>query len=93
MDELDFVPTIEELSNVIDHLSSGEARGADRLSDQDMQASMLITLHEILYQCWRGEVPRDMCDAKVITLYKNKGEKNDCNSYLIKRHLSPKHCG
>ena len=33
--------------------------------------------------CWQeGEVPQDMRDAKVITLYKNKGERTDCNSYI-----------
>ena len=39
-------------------------------------------LHEILCQCLQEvEVPQDMLDAKIITLYKNKGERTDCNSY------------
>lgn len=29
-----------------------------------------------------GVVPQDMTDAKVVTLYKNKGEGIDCNNYI-----------
>ena len=37
---------------------------------------------KVLCQCWReGAVPQDMRDAKIITLYKNKGERSDCNNY------------
>ena len=39
-------------------------------------------LHEILCQCWReGEVPHDMRDANIVTLYKNNGDRDDCNNY------------
>jgi len=39
-------------------------------------------LHEVLCQCWKEEaVPQDMRDAKIITLYKNKGKRSDCNNY------------
>ena len=27
-------------------------------------------------------MPQDMRDAKIITLYKNKGDHSDCNNYL-----------
>ena len=34
----------------------------------------LLYLHEILVKCWRESmVPQEMRDAKIITLYKNKG--------------------
>ncbi|XP_047485879.1 uncharacterized protein LOC125036961 [Penaeus chinensis] len=29
----------------------------------------------------KGEVPQDMRDTKIVTLYKNKGERSDCNNY------------
>ncbi|KAK1906434.1 RNA-directed DNA polymerase from mobile element jockey [Dissostichus eleginoides] len=33
-------------------------------------------------QCWQaGAFPSDMKDGKIITLYKNKGDKGDCNNY------------
>ena len=28
-----------------------------------------------------GEVPRNMRDANMVTLYKNKGDRGDCNNY------------
>ncbi|CAE1251244.1 unnamed protein product [Acanthosepion pharaonis] len=32
--------------------------------------------------CWeKGHVPRDMRDANIVTLYKNKGDRSDCNNY------------
>ena len=29
----------------------------------------------------KGEVPQDMEDANIVTLYKNKGDRSDCNNY------------
>ena len=32
--------------------------------------------------CWEeGTVHQDMCEANIITLYKNKGDHSDCNNY------------
>ena len=46
------------------------------------ETSLLEHLHELLLQCWEeGSVPQDMCDANIITLYKNKGDRSDCNNY------------
>ena len=43
---------------------------------------LLPLLHELLSLCWReGEVPQDMHDAKIITLFKNKDGHSDCNNY------------
>ena len=42
----------------------------------------LLPLHEVLCQCWQeGAVPRDTRDSNIITIYKNKGERNDNNNY------------
>ena len=47
-----------------------------------MNTALLYHLHELLLQCWEeGTVPQDMRDANVITLYKNKGERGDCNNF------------
>ena len=43
---------------------------------------LLLQLHEVLCQCWQeGAVPQDTRDSKISTLYKNKGDRNDCNNY------------
>jgi hypothetical protein len=39
-------------------------------------------LNEILCLCWNeGKVPQEMKDANIVTLYKNKGDRSDCNNY------------
>lgn len=86
MDELDIPPTIEELGKSIDSLASGKASGSDNIPPEVVkiakESSLLEHLHELLLQCWEeGAVPQDMRDAKIITLYKNKGERSDCNNY------------
>lgn len=46
------------------------------------KSSLLSPLHKVLCECWEdGSVPQDMRDAKIVTLYKNKGERSDCNNY------------
>lgn len=86
MEELDDPPTIEELSKAIDSLASGKAPGNDGIPPEVIKAgketSLLEHLHELLLQCWEeGSVPQDMRDANIITLYKNKGDRSDCNNY------------
>ena len=85
MEEADSEPTAEELSKAIDSLASGKAPGSDGIPPdlvKHCKTSLLHLLHEVLCQCWReGAVPQDMRDAKIVTLYKNKGERSDCNNY------------
>lgn len=85
MDELDAEPTVAELSKAIDSLASGKAPGSDGIPPdlvKRCKSTLLLPLHEVLCQCWQeGAVPQDMRDAKIITLYKNKGERSDCNNY------------
>ena len=46
------------------------------------KTALLHHLHQLLLQCWEvGIVPQDLCKANIITLYKNKGERSDCNNY------------
>ena len=46
------------------------------------KTTLLHSLHVLLCQCWQeGAVPQDMRDAKITTLFKNKGERSDCNNY------------
>ena len=74
-----------ELSKAIDSLASGTAPGSDGILPdliKHCKTTLLLPLHVVLCQCWQeGSVPQDMRDAKIITLYKNKGERSDCNNY------------
>ena len=39
------------------------------------KTALLHHFHELLLHCWEeGTVPQDMCDANIITLYKNNGD-------------------
>ena len=82
MPELDEPPTIEELSKATDKLPSGKAAGKDGIPAEIIKSgksSLLAPLHKLLTQCWRKG--SDMKDANIITLFKNKGDRHDCNNY------------
>ena len=82
--ELDNLPTMAELENALKHTSKGKAAGTDGIPADLLKCDscLLPHMHELLCQCWQvGAFPSDMKDAKIITLYKNKGDKGDCNNY------------
>ena len=85
MEELDALSTGEELSKAIDCLSRGKAPGKDGIPPEVLKSGkpvLLQHLHELLCLCWeKGHVPQDMRDANIVTLYKNKGDRSDCNNY------------
>ena len=85
MEELDEKPTLEELSKAIDCLSCGKAPGKDGIPPEVLKhgkAAVLQPLHVLLCLCWeQGHIPQDMRDANIVTLYKNKGDRSDCNNY------------
>ena len=74
-----------EFSKAIDSLASGTAPGSDGIPPdliKHCKTTLLLPLHVVLCQCWQERsVPQDMRDAKIITPYKNKGERSDCNNY------------
>ena len=46
------------------------------------KTKLLLPLHEVLCKCWQeGAVLQDTRDSNIITIYKNKDERNDCNNY------------
>lgn len=85
MSELDIQPTIDELDKAIDKLPSGKAPGKDCIPAEIIKCgkpALLEPLHKLLCKCWEdGEVPQSMRDANIVTLYKNKGDRSDCNNY------------
>ncbi|XP_062615832.1 uncharacterized protein LOC134277519 [Saccostrea cucullata] len=86
MEELDAPPSIDELSKAINSLASGKAPGSDGIPPEVIKAgkssTLLHHLHKLLLQCWEeGTIPQDMRNASIITLYKNKGDRSDCNNY------------
>ena len=85
MEELDTVPSREELNTAIDSLQTGKAPGSDNIPPEAIKTAkhaLLQPLHDLLCLCWReGAVPQEMRDATIVTIYKNKGDRSDCNNY------------
>ena len=85
MDELDTQPTLVELSKAIDVLSNDKAPGEDGIPPEIIKRGKEVLpspLNDLLPLCWNeGFIPQDMRNAKIVTLYKNKGNRNDCNNY------------
>ena len=92
MDKLDAEPTLCMLNKAINSLVSGKGPGNDGIPPfliKYCRSTLICPLHEVLYQCWwHSSVPQDMCDAKIVNLYKNTGDKTDSNH---DRCISPKH--
>ena len=78
-------PMLDELNKAIDSLSAGMALGNDGISPDFIKCckgTLLTPLHDVLCQCWKeGRLPQDMRDAKIVTVYKNEGDRSDCNNY------------
>ena len=85
MDVLDDIPTRKELSDAIDQLACWKAPGEDGITPDLIKLgkpALMDHLYDLLCLCWEERaVPQDMRDAKIVTLYKNKGDRSDCNSY------------
>ena len=85
IDELDNTPTLEELSIAIDGLACGKSPGKDAIPPDVLmhgKQTILQPLHELLCLCWeQGHIPQDIRDASILTMYKYKGHRSDCNNY------------
>ena len=85
MVELDSEPTASLIEKAINGLANDKAPGNGAIPLEVIKQGipvLLQHLHELLSLCWReAEVPQDMRDAKIVTLFKNKGDLSDCNNY------------
>jgi hypothetical protein len=86
MQELDALPTVDDLKRAIDTLTSGKSPGGDNIPPEVIKAGkdspLTDHLYDLLCQCWvEGCIPQDMRDANIITIYKNKGNRSDCNNH------------
>ena len=82
---LDAMPEIDEVESTILKLKNGKAAGEDEIPSELYKAgitSLAIPRHHIISACWStGSVPQAFKDAKITTLYKQKGDRGDCNNY------------
>ena len=85
MEELDDEPQFTEMKTLIARLSNSKASGRDAIPADLIKAGrqvLLSPLYSLLLKCWRERiVPQEIRDSNRITLYKNNGDRGDCNSY------------
>ncbi|KAG7305186.1 hypothetical protein JYU34_009222 [Plutella xylostella] len=81
--ELDNPPTGDEFFKAVRGLKLGKSTGLDNLPAELIRLGCVSSpLYALLLRCWDEEtIPQDMRDAEIITLYKGKGDRGDCNSY------------
>ncbi|GFS15620.1 transposon TX1 uncharacterized 149 kDa protein [Elysia marginata] len=101
IEELDDPPTLEETITAIGQLKSHNAAGIDGIPPEIWKNGGIVLhgkLHEVLVCCWeQGNLPQNLRDTVVITLYKNKGENQTapitgyaCNYSRMDDHRLPK---
>ena len=77
--------TEDEVKTQILKLKNGKAAGNDRIINEYMKHSVSVLMPLYLYLFNRvldeGQVPEDWLIGLIIPLYKNKGDKTDCNNY------------
>ena len=70
----------------IDHLFPGKAPENGIISVEvlkDLKELVLSHLYQLLFSCGKDdEILHDVRGAKIITLYKNKGDKGGFNNYM-----------
>ena len=83
--ELDELPSMKEITKAIEQLRNGKAAGVDGIPPEFWKEggpALHNKPHKLLVCCWeQGKLPSDLCDAVIVTFYKNKGEKSDCSKY------------
>ena len=79
------VRTPSELEKAINGLADGKAPGNDATLPKVIEQGIPVLfphLRELLSLSWReGELHQELRDAKTVTLFKNKGDRSDCNNY------------
>jgi len=82
---LDEDTTMQELESALKVLKSGKAPGSDGIPPELLKLNVPVLkdlLLDLLLSCWhKGHVPQDLKDAKLVTLFKNKGSRQDCDNY------------
>ena len=83
--ELDDLPTREEIKKATMQLKVGKSPVTDGIPAEVYQhggEAVIDKLQDLFTSCWeKGAPPRDLGDAFIVFLYKNKGEKSDCSNY------------
>ena len=85
LEDLDLLPGVDEVNTVIKEMNCSKTPGADGIHGELYKAlstTAFDAFHDILVSIWEEEcMPADFCDAIIVTLYNNEGEKSDRENY------------
>ena len=86
MEELDAIPILEELGKAIESLTCAKAPGNDGIPQtwSGTARPPFCSLYTTPFPSVRVKVvfhSQDTRDSKIVTLYKKKGDKSDCNNF------------
>ncbi|KAL8624148.1 hypothetical protein ACOMHN_020198 [Nucella lapillus] len=83
--ELDDPPTKDQVARAIAQLQCGKSAGPDSIPPEVFKAGsqpLIQKFTEFLCMCWEdGCLPQDLKDARIVHLYKGKGDKSSCDNY------------
>jgi len=78
-------PTFDEVMRAIKKLKNGRTAGSDEIPPELLKCALPHTtraLHSLFQRVWRcGRVSAERKDGIIVSLYKNKGLKDECGSY------------
>ena len=84
-EDLDRLPTIDELENAISKCKSGKAPGIDGIPAEVFKygsQALKEKLLNLIHSCWeQRKLPQDFKDAILIPIFKNKGDRKVCDNY------------
>lgn len=82
--DIDGPPSLEEVHNAVKGLKNNKAAGPDGIPGEILKnggPGLLRKLHQFIVSTWNsGKVPQQWKDANIITIYKRKGDRADCNN-------------
>ena len=83
-EELDGIPTHQEVMEAIRALKMNKAAGPDEVPSELLMhggEGVHNLIYRIVSEIWRGEpIPQSWKDANLITIYKNKGDRAECGN-------------
>ena len=83
--ELDESPSFDEVKAAVKQLSSGKSAGSDGIPPEIFKhcgATATSHLHGLFVSIWQhGQVPQEFKDALIVHLYKNKGDRKNCDNH------------
>jgi len=82
--ELDIEPTIDEVGLALKSLKRYKSPGLDRIPGELLMwggDELLHRLHDLIIAVWhREDIPQQWKDSRIISIYKNKGDRSDCGN-------------